>query len=106
MDTFNAAGAAQVSLADLIVLGGCVAVEQAARGRRRSEVTVPFTPGRVDATEEQTDVPQFEWLAPVVDGFRNYVIGRLRRDAPAWRRSRCSSTRRRCWACARRSGSR
>jgi catalase-peroxidase len=72
-DDFNAAGQAQVSLADLIVLGGCAAVEQAARAAG-VEVTVPFTPGRVDATQEQTDVPTFEWLAPVVDGFRNYVL--------------------------------
>ena len=72
MDDVNAFGEAKVSLADLIVLGGCVAVEQAARAAG-VEVTVPFTPGRVDATQEQTDVPTFEWLAPVVDGFRNYV---------------------------------
>ncbi|GAB2925607.1 catalase/peroxidase HPI [Rhodococcus aerolatus] len=69
----QAASAVQVSLADLIVLGGCVAVEQAARAAG-VEVTVPFTSGRVDATDEQTDVTQFEWLAPVVDGFRNFVL--------------------------------
>ena len=69
----DASGAATVSLADLIVLGGCAAVEQAARAAG-VEVSVPFTPGRVDATQEQTDVPTFEWLAPVVDGFRNYVM--------------------------------
>ncbi|XAS74835.1 catalase/peroxidase HPI [Dermatophilaceae bacterium Sec6.4] len=74
MDTFNASGAEQVSLADLIVLGGCVAVEQAAQAAGE-QVQVPFTPGRVDATAEQTDVPTFQWLAPVVDGFRNYVEG-------------------------------
>jgi len=71
-DTFNAEGAEQVSLADLIVLGGCVAVEQAASAAGE-QVEVPFTPGRVDTTQERTDVPMFEWLAPVVDGFRNYV---------------------------------
>ncbi len=60
------------SLADLIVLGGCVAVEQAAAAAGEN-VTVPFVAGRVDATPEQTDEPTFEWLAPVVDGFRNYV---------------------------------
>ena len=73
-----------VSLADLIVLGGCVAVEQAAKAAG-TEVTVPFTPGRVDAYQEQTDVSQFEWLAPVVDGFRNYqheAYGRMSPVAP------------------------
>jgi catalase-peroxidase len=71
--SFNGGSAsARVSLADLIVLGGCVAVEQAARAAGQ-EVEVPFTPGRVDATAEQTDVPTFEWLRPVVDGFRNFV---------------------------------
>ncbi|MEI4270738.1 catalase/peroxidase HPI [Klenkia sp. LSe6-5] len=59
------------SLADTIVLAGCVAVEDAARAAG-VEVQVPFTGGRVDATQEQTDVPTFEWLAPLVDGFRGY----------------------------------
>ncbi|GLZ52873.1 catalase/peroxidase HPI [Actinomycetospora sp. NBRC 106378] len=63
----------RVSLADLIVLGGCVAVEQAAAAAG-VEVTVPFTPGRVDARQEDTDVTQFNWLAPVIDGFRNYQL--------------------------------
>jgi catalase-peroxidase len=72
VDEVNASGGERVSLADVIVLGGCVAVEQAAR-EAGTEVEVPFTSGRVDATQEQTDVPTFEWLAPVVDGFRNYV---------------------------------
>ena len=71
-DAFHQAGLEKVSLADVIVLGGCVAIEQAASAAG-AEVGVPFTPGRVDATAEQTDVPTFEWLAPVVDGFRNYV---------------------------------
>ena len=75
-DAFEASGTARVSLADLIVLGGCAAVERAARAAG-VEVTVPFTPGRVDATQEQTDVPTFEWLAPVVDGFRSYVVDDL-----------------------------
>ena len=73
MDDFHRSGFERVSLADLIVLGGCVAVEQAAKAAGQ-EVEVPFTPGRVDATAEQTDVPTFEWLRPVVDGFRNYVV--------------------------------
>jgi catalase-peroxidase len=72
--TFNAAqaGGKQVSLADLIVLGGCAAVERAAKNAGY-EVTVPFTPGRVDASLEQTDVESFEALEPVADGFRNYL---------------------------------
>ena len=73
---FNAAQAAQatgkrISLADLIVLGGCAAVEQAARDAGH-EVEVPFTPGRTDASQEQTDVESFAVLEPIVDGFRNY----------------------------------
>jgi catalase-peroxidase len=65
-------GAAQVSLADLIVLGGCAAVEKAAKDAG-FEIEVPFTPGRVDATEEHTDVESFAALEPVADGFRNYL---------------------------------
>lgn len=65
-------GGKRVSLADLIVLGGCAAVEQAARAAG-FEVSVPFTPGRTDATQEQTDVESFAVLEPVADGFRNYV---------------------------------
>ncbi|ABA88424.1 catalase/peroxidase [Syntrophotalea carbinolica DSM 2380] len=65
------AGGKKVSLADLIVLGGCAAVEQAA-GNAGHDVTVPFTPGRTDATSEQTDVASFSVLEPVADGFRNY----------------------------------
>ena len=61
-----------VSLADLIVLGGCAAVEQAAKNAG-FEVTVPFTPGRTDATQEQTDVAAFAVLEPTADGFRNYL---------------------------------
>ena len=61
----------KVSLADLIVLGGCAAVEQAAK-KAGHEVTVPFTPGRTDASMEQTDVTSFHVLEPVADGFRNY----------------------------------
>ncbi|HYF79203.1 MAG TPA: catalase/peroxidase HPI [Symbiobacteriaceae bacterium] len=71
---FNSAqtGGKRVSLADLIVLGGCAAVEQAA-SRAGFAVTVPFTPGRTDATQEQTDVASFAVLEPVADGFRNFA---------------------------------
>jgi catalase-peroxidase len=62
----------KVSLADLIVLGGCAAVEKAAKAAGH-DVKVPFTPGRVDASQEQTDVESFEVLEPAADGFRNYV---------------------------------
>jgi catalase-peroxidase len=65
-------GGKKVSLADLIVLGGCAAVEQAARSAGH-EVTVPFTPGRTDASQEQTDVDSFAVLEPTADGFRNYL---------------------------------
>ncbi len=70
--TFNdAQRGKQVSLADMIVLGGCAAVEQAAK-RAGVDVTVPFAPGRADATAEQTDAASFEVLEPAADGFRNY----------------------------------
>ncbi len=65
-------GDKQVSLADLIVLGGCAAVEQAARDAGH-DVAVPFSPGRTDASEEQTDVAAFAVLEPTADGFRSYV---------------------------------
>ncbi len=68
---FNGGGGKKVSLADLIVLGGCAAVEQAAK-KAGHDVTVPFSPGRTDASEEQTDVESFEVLEPMADGFRNY----------------------------------
>jgi catalase-peroxidase len=70
---FNSAqsGGKKVSIADLIVLGGCAGVEQAAK-RAGHEITVPFTPGRTDALQEQTDVESFAVLEPVADGFRNY----------------------------------
>jgi catalase-peroxidase len=71
----QAGGAKQVSLADLIVLGGCAAVEQAARNAGH-DVEVPFAPGRTDAFQEQTDVETFAPLEPVADGFRNY-LGKL-----------------------------
>ena len=71
---FNAAqsGGKKVSLADLIVLGGCAGVEQAAKNAGH-DVTVPFRPGRTDASQEQTDVQSFAVLEPVADGFRNYL---------------------------------
>jgi catalase-peroxidase len=71
---FNGAqsGKKRVSLADLIVLGGCAGVEQAAKNAGH-ELTVPFTPGRTDAAQEQTDVESFAVLEPVADGFRNYL---------------------------------
>ncbi len=67
----SASGGKKVSLADLIVLGGCAAVEQAAK-KAGHDVKVPFTPGRMDASQEQTDVDSFAPLEPVADGFRNY----------------------------------
>ena len=67
-----------VSLADLIVLGGCAAVEEGGR-RAGHNFTVPFSPGRTDATEDQTDVESFAVLEPVADGFRNYLRGGLMR---------------------------
>ena len=71
---FNGAQAdgTMISIADLIVLGGCVGIEQAAKNAGH-EVTVPFTPGRADASQEQTDVQSFDALEPSADGFRNYL---------------------------------
>lgn len=66
------AGTKQISIADMIVLGGCVGVEKAAK-EAGVDINVPFTPGRGDASEEQTDVESFEWLRPKADGFRNFV---------------------------------
>jgi catalase-peroxidase len=75
---FNGAQSAgkKISVADLIVLGGCAAVEQAARNAGHT-VTVPFTPGRTDATQEQTDAASFAVLEPKADGFRNYLQRRF-----------------------------
>ena len=68
----QATGGTRISLADLIVLGGCAAVEKAARDAG-FDVEVPFAPGRTDATQEQTDVESFAVLEPTADGFRNYL---------------------------------
>jgi catalase-peroxidase len=65
-------GGKKVSLADLIVLGGCAAVEEAAK-KAGHDVKVPFSPGRADASQEQTDVDSFAVLEPIADGFRNYI---------------------------------
>jgi catalase-peroxidase len=79
---FNAAqsGGKRVSLADVIVLGGCAAVEQAAKNAGH-DVTVPFAPGRTDATQEQTDASSFAVLEPTADGFRNYLDASHKRPA-------------------------
>jgi catalase-peroxidase len=69
---FNGQGGAKVSLADLIVLGGTAAVESAAKAAGH-DISVPFTPGRTDASQEETDIDSFQWLEPKADGFRNYV---------------------------------
>jgi catalase-peroxidase len=76
-EEFNSAqsGGKMVSLADLIVLGGCAGVEQAAKNAGHN-VTVPFSPGRTDASQEQTDVQAFTVLEPAADGFRNYLKAR------------------------------
>jgi catalase-peroxidase len=73
--TFNASGKKKVSLADLIVLGGCAAIEKAAK-KAGHDVKVPFTPGRMDASAEQTDAQSFAPLEPTADGFRNYLRGK------------------------------
>jgi catalase-peroxidase len=79
---FNASqsGDKKVSLADLVVLGGCAAIEKAAKDAGHY-VTVPFTPGRMDASQEQTDIHSFAPLEPTADGFRNYLRGKQRLSA-------------------------
>ena len=79
---FNSAasGGKQISLADMIVLAGCAGVEEAARNAGHN-VTVPFTPGRTDATQDHTDVESFAVLEPTADGFRNYISPEHRRPA-------------------------
>ena len=81
---FNSAqsGGKKVSLADLIVLAGCAGVEQAAKNAGHN-VTVSFTPGRMDASQEQTDVESFAVLEPIADGFRNYLKGKYTLSAEA-----------------------
>ncbi len=79
--TFNTTHNRYLSLADLIVLGGSVGIEDAARKGGRS-VSVPFTPGRTDATEDQTDSESFAVLEPTADGFRNFYNDNHRRSAP------------------------
>jgi len=77
LETIQKDFAKTVSLADLIVLGGCAAVEKAAKDAGVS-VTVPFVPGRMDASDEQTDADSFEWLHPVADGFRNFQLRKFK----------------------------
>ncbi len=74
---FNGSEGKRVSLADLIVLGGDAAIEKAAKDAG-TEVKIPFKPGRMDASQEQTDVESFEPLEPKADGFRNYLRGKQR----------------------------
>jgi catalase-peroxidase len=78
----TAKGGKKVSLADLIVLGGCAGIEQAAKNAGH-KVTVPFKPGRMDASAEQTDAASFAVLEPVADGFRNYLKGKYTVPAEA-----------------------
>jgi catalase-peroxidase len=80
IQTAFSSGRKRVSLADLIVLGGCVGIEQAASAGGH-DIAVPFAPGRTDATQEQTDVESFAVLEPVADGFRNYLKAGLNRSA-------------------------
>jgi catalase-peroxidase len=81
---FNSAssGGKKISLADLIVLSGCAGVEQAAK-KASHDVKVPFTPGRMDALQEQTDAVSFSVLEPIADGFRNYLKGKYTIPAEA-----------------------
>jgi catalase-peroxidase len=74
-------GGKKVSLADLIVLGGCAGVEQAAK-KAGHDVKVRFTPGRMDASQAQTDVEAFAVLEPIADGFRNYMSSKIMGKAP------------------------
>ncbi len=78
--TFNASSPRQVSLADLIVLGGCAAIEKAAEAAGYT-VTVPFTPGRTDASQDQTDIESVSYLESTYDGFRNYLAPGQDREA-------------------------
>jgi catalase-peroxidase len=82
---FNAgqAGGKKISLADLIVLAGAAGVEQAAKNAGHTQIIVPFTPGRTDASQAQTDVESFGFLEPIADGFRNYLKGEYKVSAEA-----------------------
>ena len=80
LEAIQAGFGKKVSMADLIVLGGCAAVEEAARLAGHT-ITVPFTPGRTDATQDQTDTDSFAPLEPKVDGFRNFTSGQQTRSA-------------------------
>lgn len=84
LEGIQSASSTSVSLADLIVLGGSAAVEAAAQEAGFTSVTVPFTSGRVDATQDQTDVESFAYLEPAVDGFRNYGRGTSRATTEAF----------------------
>ncbi|KAK7743237.1 Catalase-peroxidase 2 [Cytospora paraplurivora] len=75
LESVKASSSTSVSLADLIVLGGAAAIEKAAQDAGYTNATVPFVPGRVDATQDQTDVSTFKYLEPRIDGFRNYGRG-------------------------------
>src|SRR5207249_577850 len=77
--TLHSLAEKKVSLADLIVLGGGAAIERAARDAGH-ELEVPFAPGRMDASQEQTDADSFAPLEPTADGFRNYVSGKQRQS--------------------------
>ena len=77
-------GNKQVSLADLVVLGGCTAIEKAAKDAG-TQITVPFTPGRMDTTQELTDVESFDYLKPVSDGFKNYHNDKIGYRVPSER---------------------
>jgi catalase-peroxidase len=78
----TAKGGKQVSLADLIVLAGCAGIEQAAK-KAGHKIAVPFTPGRMDASQKQTDVASFAVLEPIADGFRNYLKSKYTMPAEA-----------------------
>ena len=80
-----------VSLADLIVLGGCAGIESAAE-KDGSKITVPFHAGRMDATQEQTDVDSFNVMEPLADGFRNYLEKRYSVSTEALLLRSCSTT--------------
>lgn len=79
----SAVGGKKISLADLIVLAGGAAIEAAAK-KGGFDITVPFRPGRTDASQEQTEVDSFQWLEPKADGFRNYASKETEADGPEW----------------------